>query len=151
MPKWGLSIFEFFCNFFRNFHPRIEYEWNLRLKVFSLFFSLSHPVLAKNKAGKRFFNLLNYFALVFGIFFGIFNPGSGMNGIWHKRFFISLSASYIPFWLKTKPERGFLIFLIFLLLFSEFSSEFLSSGRVWTEFGTKSFFSLFQPVKSRFG
>ena len=36
------------------------------------------------------------------------------------------------------PERGFLIFWIFLLFFSEFSCR----GRVWTEFGTKCF-SLF--------
>ena len=39
----------------------------------------SHPVLAKNNAGKRFFNFLNFFA----IFFGIFLSGSSMNGIRH--------------------------------------------------------------------
>ena len=47
------------------------------IKFFSLFLGLSHPVLAKNIAGKRFSNFLNFFA----IFFGIFLPGSSMNGI----------------------------------------------------------------------
>jgi len=74
-----------------------------------------------------------------------------MNGIWHKKFFLSFSAYHIPFCLETMPEKGFLIFLIFFLLFSEFSSEFLSSGRVRTEFGKKSLFSLFHPIKSWFG
>ena len=44
-------------------------------------------------------------------------------------------------------ERGFLIFWICLLFFSEFSCP----GRVWTEFGTKIFLflCLFQPVFDR--
>ena len=37
------------------------------------------------------------------------------------------------------PERGFLIFWIFLLFLSELSCP----GRVWTEFGTKFFFFSF--------
>ena len=41
------------------------------------FFGLSHPVLAKNNAGKRFYNFSNFFT----IFFGIFLYGSSMNGI----------------------------------------------------------------------
>ena len=78
--KWWKEVFEFFqifCYFFQNFLARVENERNLRLKFFSIFFSLSHPVLAKNYAGKTFFNFLNFFA----IFFGIFLPGSSINRI----------------------------------------------------------------------
>ena len=99
---------------------------------FFLFFGLSHPVLAKNNAGKRIFNFLNFFA----IFFGIFLPGSNMNGMWEEHFFLAFSAYLIPFCVKIMPARGFLIFWIFLLFFSEFSCQ----GQVWTEFGTKIFF-----------
>ena len=45
------------------------------------------------------------------------------------------------------PERGFLIFWFFFLFFSEFSCP----GRVWTEFGTKIFFSLSRLILSCFG
>ena len=68
----------------------------------------------------------------FPIFFGIFLPGSSVNGIRDKNFFFSFSAYLIPFLLKIMPERDFLIFWIFLLYFSEFSCP----GRVWAEFGT---------------
>ena len=122
-----------FC--FGIFSSRDENERNLELWFFFLFLSLSKIVLAKNNARKRFFNFLNFFA----IFFEIFLPGSSVNGIRDKNFFLAFSAYLIPFWLKIMPERGFLIFLIF---FSEFSCP----GRVWTEFGTKIFFSLSQPI-----
>ena len=102
-----LNFLNFFRNFLQNFLPQIECERNLRLKVFSLFFSLSHPVLAKTNAGKSFFN---FFALVFGILFGIFIPRSGMNGIWHRNFFLSFSSYQIPIWLEIMPKRGFSIF-----------------------------------------
>ena len=39
------------------------------------------------------------------------------------KYFFSFSDYLIPFWLKIMPERGFLIFWIFLLFFSEFSSR----------------------------
>ena len=41
---------------------------------------------------------------------------------------------------------GFIIFWIFLLVFSEFSCP----GQVWTEFWSKIFFSLFWPTSSHF-
>ena len=44
-------------------------------------------------------------------------------------------------------ERGFLIFLIFFIFFSEFSCP----SRVWTEFGSKIFFSLSWPISSHSG
>ena len=60
-----------------NFLNRVEYERNSGLNFFFLFLTLSHPVLVRNIAGKRFFNFLNFFA----IFFEIFLPGSSMNGL----------------------------------------------------------------------
>ena len=143
MPEWGFLIFLIFFYFFRNFLARVEYERNSGLNFFFLLLDLSYPVLAKNNAGMRFFNFLNFFA----IFFEIFLPGSSMNGIGDEIFFLPFSAYLIPFWLKIMPEWGFLGFLIFLL----FSSEFSCRRQVWTEFGTKIFFSLSRPISSRFG
>ena len=139
-------MFEFFCYFFRNFLARVEYEGNSGLNFFSHFLGLSHPVLAKNNAGKRFFNFWNFFP----IFFGIVLPGLSMNGILGKIFFIAFSVYLIPFWLTIMPGRGFWIFWIFLLFFSEFSCPY----RLWTEFGTNFFFlflSLPYPVFEFFG
>ena len=45
-----LVFLNFFAIFFRNFLPRVEYERNWGLKLFSLFLGLSHPNLAKNNA-----------------------------------------------------------------------------------------------------
>ena len=59
------KFFEFFYNFFRIFLARVEYERNSGVKFCSHFFGLSHPVLAKNNAGKRFYNLLNFFTIFF--------------------------------------------------------------------------------------
>ena len=138
-----LWFFEFFCNFFRNFLARVEYERNSGLKFCFQFFGLSHPVLAKNNGGKRFYYFLNFFT----IFFGIFLPGSSMNRILEKNFVFTFSAYFILFSLKIMPGRGFIIFWIFLLFFSKFSCP----GRVWTEFWSKILFSLFQPIPSCFG
>ena len=73
----GKGFFNFFLYFFRNFLARVEYERNSGLNFFSLFRHLSHPILAKKNARKRFFNLLNFLAIFFGISF----RGSSMNGI----------------------------------------------------------------------
>ena len=83
-----------------------------------MFFSVSHPVLAKNNAEKGFFNFLNFFA----IFFGIFLPRSSMNGIRDEIFIPSFSAYLIPFWQKIMLESGFLVFLNF---FANFFGIFL--------------------------
>ena len=78
MPRRGFIIFLIFLLFiFRNFLARVEYERNSGLKFCFHFFGLSHPVWAKNNAGKMFYNFLNFFTIFFGIFF----PGSSMNGI----------------------------------------------------------------------
>ena len=70
------------------------------------FLSLSRPVLAKNNAGKRFYNFLNFFT----IFFGIFLPGSSMNGILELNFVLNFSAYLDPFWQKIMLGRGFIVF-----------------------------------------
>ena len=137
MPKRGFFNFlNLFAICFWNFLARVECEWNSGLNFFSLFLSLSYPVLAKNNAGKEFFNFLfclyffrNFLARVdyernsglkimsergfliffFYIFFGIFLPGSSLNGIRVYNFFLRFSAYFISFWLKIMPERVFLI------------------------------------------
>ena len=143
MPERGILIFLIFYYIFRNFLARVEYERNSGLKYFSLFFVVSHSALARNNAGKRFYN----FSKFLNIFFGIFLPGSSMNGIRDKKFFSSFFRPIsFPFSLKIMLESGFKIFWIFLLFFSEFSCP----GRVWTEFGTK-FFFLFHLISPCFG
>ena len=55
LPERGFLIYWFFFYFSRNFLTRVENERNSGQNFFSLFFHLSHPVLAKNNAGKTFF------------------------------------------------------------------------------------------------
>ena len=62
------EVFKIFCNFSWNFLAAVEYERNSELKFFSPFLGLSHPVLDKNNAGMRFFNLMNFFTIFFRIF-----------------------------------------------------------------------------------
>ena len=73
----GFIIFWIFYYFFRNFLASAECERNSGLKFSFLFFGLSHPVLAKNNTGKRFYSFLNFFT----IFFRILLPVSSINGI----------------------------------------------------------------------
>jgi len=143
IPGRGFIIFWIFLLFFSEFSSPDRVWTEFGTKIFFLFFGLTHTVLAKNNSGKRFYKFLNFFTIFFRIFF----PGSSMNGFRDYNFFFSVSVYLIPFWLKILPGRGFIIFWIFLLFFSEFSSP----DRLWTEFGTKIFFSLFSPISSRFG
>ena len=98
---------------FWNFLARVEYKWNSGVKFCFHFFGLSHPVLAKNNVGKRFYNFLNFFTIFFVIFFS----GSSMNGILEWNFVFTFSAYPHRFWIKIMPGRGFKIFWIFLLFF----------------------------------
>ena len=86
---------------------------------------------------------MNFFAISFGILY----VGLGKNRISGKNIFFSFSANPIPFWLKILLKKGFLIFGIFLLFFSEFSCP----NRVRTEYETRIFFSLSRSISSRFG
>ena len=143
MPGKGFIIFWISLLFFPEFFSLVEYERNSGPKFQFHFLGLSHPVLVKNNAGRRFYNFFNFFTIFFRIFF----PRSSMNGIRDQNFTFIFSAYLIPFWLKTMPGIGFIIFWIFLLFFSEFSFP----GRVWTEFGTKISISFSQPISSCFG
>ena len=142
MPGRGFIIFWIFSLFFSEFSCPCRVWTEFGTKIFFLFFGLSHPVLVINNAGKWFYSFLNFFT----IFFVIFLPGLSMNGIRDQNFFSPFSAYLIPFWLKIMPGKGFIIFWIFLLFFSKFSCP----DRVWTEFGTKIYFLLFQPISSLF-
>ena len=53
-------------------------------------------------------------------FFGIFLAGSGMNGILELNFVFIFSAYFIPFSLKIRPGRGYIIFWIFFYFFLNF-------------------------------
>ena len=63
-----------------------------------------------------------------------------------KFFFLFLGLSNLIL-AKNNARMRFFNFWIFLLSFSEFSS----SGRVWTEFGTRIFFSFSHPISPCFG
>ena len=145
MPERGFLIFWIFLLFFSKFYCPGRVLTELGTKIFCLFFSLSNPVLANNIAGKRFFNFLIFVLFFFRHFLACVEYERNSEQIFF--FFLSLSAYLIPFWLKIMPERGFSIFWFFFYFFSEFSCP----GRVWMEFGTKSFFSLSQHISSRFG
>ena len=133
----------FFFYFFQNFLARVECELNSGLKFFFLFFSLSHPVLAKNKAGETFFSFLNFFTVFFLNFLVCVeyerNPGL-------KFFSLFLGLSH-PVFAKNNARKRFFNILNFFAILLEFSCP----GRVWTVFGTKIFFSLSRPISSRFG
>ena len=144
MSERGFLIFWFLFLFLSEFSCPGRVWTEFGTKFFSLFLGLSHPILAKNNAGKWFF-FFN-FLIFFSIFFKIFFPGSSLNGIRDINFFLSFSTYLISFWLKIMTERGFLICWIFLLFFSKFSCP----GRLWKEFGTKIIFFLSQPISSRF-
>ena len=72
LPFWLKIIpgrgFIIFWIFFRNILARDKYERNSGVKFCFHFFGLSHPVWAKNNAGKRFYNFLNFFTIFFSEF-----------------------------------------------------------------------------------
>ena len=95
MPGRDFLIVWFFFAFFLKFSCPSWVRTEFRSKIFSLFLGLSHPVLAKYNAGKRFFNFLNFFTI----------------------FFFAFPAYLLSFWLKVIPQTDFLIFWYFLLFF----------------------------------
>ena len=131
------SFLNFFAIFFRNFLSRVENEWNSGLKFYPLFLSPSHPVLTKNNVGKRFFNFFfNFFAIFFRNFLARVKYERNLGVIFFSLF---LGQSNLVL-AKNNARKRFFNFWIFLLFFF---SEFSSSGRVWTEFGTEFFFLYF--------
>ena len=143
MSERGFVIVWIFLLFFSEFSCRVECKRNSGLKFFSRFLDLPHKALDKNNVGKRFHNFLSLLT----IFFGIFLPWSTMDGIRDEIFFLSFLAYLIPFLQKIMQGRGFIIFWIFLLFFS----EDYCPGRVWTEFCSEILFSLFRSISSHFG
>ena len=143
MPERDFSIFWFFFYFFRNFHARVEYERNSGLKVFSRFLSISHPVLAKKNARKRFFKFLNFFAIFFSEF-------SCPNPVWTefgtKMFFLFFGLSYPVLAIKNAGKWFFNFFEFFSIFFTIFSPGSSMNGN-----RDKIFFpSLSRPMLSRF-
>ena len=139
----GFLIFWIFLLFFSQFSSLAEFERNSGLNFVFLFYGLSHPVLAKNNAGKRFFNFLMFFFYFFWNFLARieYERNSGL-----KCFSLFFGLSH-PVSAKNNARKRFFNFFNFLAIF--FAIFF--SGRVWTEFGTKIFFSLSRPISSRFG
>ena len=110
MPGRGFIIFRIF---FRNFFARVEYERNSGVKFCFHFFGLSHPVLAKNKVGKRFSNFLNFFTIFFWNFLARveYKRNLGVNFCFQ---FFSLSS---PVWAKNNAGKWFYNFFNFFTIF----------------------------------
>ena len=137
MPERGFVIFWIPLLFFLEFSSP-SWAWTeFRTKFFFSFLAYLIPVLAKNNVGKVFFNFLIFF-LFFSEFY-FWNSG--------LKFFSLFFVLFNPVLAKNNAGKGFLNFLNFLLFFSEFSSP----SQVWTEFGTKIFFSPSRPISSRSG
>ena len=113
MPESVFLVFWNFLLFFQNFLARVEYERNLGVNFFFLFLGLSHPVFAKNNAGKRFFNFLNFFA----IFFGILLHGSSVSRIWDYNFFFPFLGQSNLILPRNNARKRFLNFLNFFAIF----------------------------------
>ena len=143
MPGRGFIIFCSFLLFFQNFLDRVKYERNSGVKFCFHFFRLSHPVLAKNNAGKTFYNFLNFFPIFFRNFLSWveYERNSRVKFCFH---FFGLSH---PVLAKNNAGKRFYNFLNFFTIFSEYSCP----GRVWTEFWSKILFSLFRPISTCFG
>ena len=105
-----------FCYFFGIFYSESGWNPSERLFLFSLFLSLSHPILAWKEAMMVISNFLNFFA----IFFEFSIPGRVETLRNDYFYFLSISAFPILFWLEKKLWRCFLIFWIFLLFFWNF-------------------------------
>ena len=138
-------MFEFFCYFFWNFHPRAEFERNAGLKFFFLFFGLSIPVLAKNNAGKRFFSFLTFFFLFFLEFSCTDRIGTEFGSNFY--FFHIFGLSH-PILAKNNAGKGFFNFLnFFSYLFRNFLARDKYERNSWLNF----FLSLSRPISFRFG
>ena len=99
--------------FFWNFLLHIGQERN---GTIIFIFSLSQPLPTYFGLKWGSNGIFLIFWIFLPIFFGIFYYTSGWNGTeWNDNFyFLSFYAFSSLFWLKMKPQRYFLIFLIFL-------------------------------------
>ena len=109
-----------------------------------IFFPLSRPmssVLAKNNAGKRFFNFFNFFAIFCRIFF----PRPSMTGNRGKIFFFLFFGLSTPVLAKSNSRKRFFDFFFY------FFRNFLAQAEYERYSELKFFFSLFRSISSRFG
>ena len=120
MPERG---FLNFLNFFRNFLAGVQCERNSGLKFYSPFLGLSQPVLAENIVGKRFFTILNFFALFFRNFLNRveYEWNSGL-----KFFSLFLVLSHLVLDRNIAGKR----FFNFLNFFAVFFGIFLSGSSI---------------------
>jgi len=117
MSGRGFIFFWIYLLFFRNFLARVEYERNSGLKFFFLFFGLYLSVLAKNIAGKWFYNFLNFFTIFFRNFFVRveYERNSGLKFCFH--FYVR----YHPFLARNIAWKRFYNFLnLFTIFFGIF-------------------------------
>ena len=114
------------------------------LNFFSLFLRLSHPFLAKNNAGKEFFNFLIFFIYFFRNFLARveYERNSGLNFF---SLFVRLSH---PVLAKNNAGKGFFNFLYFLAFFFP---NFLARVENERTSGIIFFFSLSSPLPTLFG
>ena len=111
---------------------------------FFLFLSLSHPVCAKNNSRKKFL-MFQIFLLFFFRNFLAGDEHERNSGLKFFSCFLGLSHLVLA---KNNSGKRFFNFLNFLAFFF---SEFPCTGRVWTEFRNKFFFSHSCPLPTRFG
>ena len=100
-----------FFSFFLNW---VKYERNSGIKFFFLFLGLSHPVLANSNVGKRFFIILNFFAIFFQNFLNRvgYERNSGL-----KYFYLFLGLSHLVLGRNNTGKRFFNFFNFFAIFF----------------------------------
>ena len=130
--KRFFNFLAFFFYFIWNFHARVEYERNSRLKFFSLFLDLYHSVLAINNAGIRFFHFSNFLA----IFFVVFLPSPSTDEMRYKNF----CSLFLPIGVLAKNNVGKRFFNI-LIFFFFFLRNFLARVENERNSGLNFFFS----------
>ena len=110
MSESGCFIFFFFSEFL----SRFDYERNSRIKFFYRFLGLSHPVLAKKIAGKRFFSFFEFFCYFFRNFLSRVESdrNSGL------KFFTLFLGLFQPVLDRNNAGINFFIFFLFFLEFS---------------------------------
>ena len=108
MLESGFLFFYFFL-FFSEFLARFDYERNPGIKFFSRFLGLSHPVLAKNNARKRFFSFLEFFCYSFRNFLSRVDY-DGNSGL---KFFTLFLGLFQPVLDRNNAGINFFIFLLF--------------------------------------
>ena len=114
MLRRGFIIFRLFLLFFWEFScpGRVWTEFRPKF-FFFLFLGLYHPVLAKNNAGKRFFN----FFLNFLLFFSEFSCPARIWTELGAKIFFSLSWPHSNRLDRNNAEINFFNFLNFLAIF----------------------------------